>query len=89
MKGDNTDNSMITIPVGADQEPGPHPPQTQPEHFLPLLTSTFKMDADFIGNISKTDNWETMQKHQNTINMNNEASWKLKIGTYYRMSWFG
>jgi hypothetical protein len=56
MKGDNTDNSMITIPVGADQEPGPHPPQTQPEHFLPLLTSTFKMDADFIGNISKTDN---------------------------------
>jgi hypothetical protein len=47
------------------------------------------MDADFIGNISKTDNWETMQKHQNTINMNNEASWKLKIGTYYRMLWFG
>ena len=89
MQGDNTDNSMFTIPIGPDQEPVPHPPQTQPEHFLPLLTSNFKMDADFTGNISNRDNWETMQKHQNTVNMNNESSWKLKIGTYYRMSWFG
>ena len=56
MQGDNTDNSMFTIPIGPDQEPVPHPPQTQPEHFLPLLTSTFKMDADFTGNISNRDN---------------------------------
>jgi hypothetical protein len=50
---DNTDNSMFTIPIGPDQEPVPHPPQTEPEHFLPLLTSNFKMDADFIRNFSK------------------------------------
>ena len=56
MQGDNTDNSMFTIPIGPDQEPVPHPPQTQPEHFLSLLTSTFKMDADYIGNIINRDN---------------------------------
>ena len=49
----------------------------------------FKMDSDFTGNISNKDNWETMQKPQNTINMNNESSWKLKIGAYYRLSWSG
>jgi len=30
MQGDNTDNSMFTIPIGPDQEPASHPPQTQP-----------------------------------------------------------
>ena len=54
MQGDNTDNSMFTTPIGADQEPAPHPPQTQPEYFLPLLS--FKMDADVIGNINNRDN---------------------------------
>ena len=56
MLGDNTDNSMFTIPTGPDQEAAPHPSLTQPEHFLSLLTSTIKMDADFIGNISNRDN---------------------------------
>jgi hypothetical protein len=56
MQDDNTDNSTFTIPIGADQEPASHPPQTQPEHFLSLLTSTFKMDADFTGNIGNRDN---------------------------------
>jgi len=48
--------SMFSIPTGPDQEPGPHPPQTQPEHFLPLLTSKFKMDAVFIANVSNKEN---------------------------------
>jgi hypothetical protein len=30
------------------------------------------MDADLIGNTSNRHNWETMQKHQNMINMNKE-----------------
>ena len=37
MYSDNTDNSMFTIPTGPDQEPAPHPPQTQPEHLLPYF----------------------------------------------------
>jgi hypothetical protein len=56
MQGDNRDNSMFTIHIGPDQEPAPHPPQIQPEHFLSLFTSTFMMDAHFIGNTSNRDN---------------------------------
>ena len=56
MQGDNTDNSMFTIPIGPDQEPASHPPQTQPERFLSQLTSVFKMDEYFIGNISNRHN---------------------------------
>ena len=80
MQGDNTDNSTFTIPTGADhQEPASHPPQTQPEHFLSLLTSTFKMDADFTGNISNRENWEMMQntKTQSIWTMNHHESSKL------------
>ena len=58
MQGDNTDNSTFTISTGPDQEPAPPSTSTQPEHFLSLLTSTFTMDADFIGNISNRDNRE-------------------------------
>jgi hypothetical protein len=56
MQGDNTDNSVFTIPIGPDQEPALHPSQIQPEHFLSQLTSTFKTDAVFIGNTSKRHN---------------------------------
>jgi hypothetical protein len=56
MQGDITDNSMFTIPIGPDQESAPHPSQIQPEHFLSRLTSTFKMDADLIGNTSNRHN---------------------------------
>jgi hypothetical protein len=56
IQGDNTDNSMFTIPIGPDQEPAPHPPQIHPEHFLSLLTSAFTLDADFIGNTSNRVN---------------------------------